>query len=431
MTRLLCGLRIRNGAMSEGTGGCLITFPDAPDRILLLTAGHAVLPQAAQQNDPIEAVSQPGKRIGTLRTWSGLDGATTVDAALIWIDPAMIGPNIEGLNAPPAGIVSPKPAMSVRLYPDDPKTGARTTTIAAVNQTIRMDIPAWQGSATYAGQIRTSKMLSLPGESGAMMFDTQGNIVGMVVGGSDTIGDIVTPIDAILSYPGWNGLPGLVTQLPANAVAPPAAIAPGVSAVPISLASLPPITGTSFPQLHDRYLALFALCTTRPEHAADVTKRLKRIAASRPQYDLVEKQTGAPWWYVGIVHAMECDSDFTKHLHNGDPLSRPTVQVPAGRPPNWNPPGDWVASAVDAITYQGYAGQSDWSLARTLYRLEGYNGYGYYSRDINSPYLWSFSNLYTQGKFVADHKFDPTAVSSQCGAAVTLKAMAVAGDAPF
>ena len=58
---------------------------------------------------------------------------------------------------------------------------------------------------------------------------------------------------------------------------------------------------------------------------------------------------------------------------------------------------------------------------------------GYYSCGINSPYLWSYFNHYTKGKFVADHKYDPNAVSKQCGTAVMLKALETAGivDASF
>lgn len=77
---------------------------------------------------------------------------------------------------------------------------------------------------------------------------------------------------------------------------------------------------------------------------------------------------------------------------------------------------------------EGHAGQRDWSLARTLWRFEGYNGFGYYPKGINSPYLWSFSNHYTKGKFVRDGVYDPAAVSKQCGAAAMLRALIDAGD---
>jgi hypothetical protein len=65
-----------------------------------------------------------------------------------------------------------------------------------------------------------------------------------------------------------------------------------------------------------------------------------------------------------------------------------------------------------------------------LYKLEGYNGYGYHSKDINSPYLWSFSNHYTKGKFIADKIYSPTAVSKQCGAAILLRRLTETQAAP-
>jgi hypothetical protein len=65
--------------------------------------------------------------------------------------------------------------------------------------------------------------------------------------------------------------------------------------------------------------------------------------------------------------------------------------------------------------------------------MERYNGFGYRPKGIHSPYLWSFSNHYTKGKFTADGHFDGDAVSKQIGAAVLLRRMseqqvAVAGD---
>jgi lysozyme family protein len=102
--------------------------------------------------------------------------------------------------------------------------------------------------------------------------------------------------------------------------------------------------------------------------------------------------------------------------------------VPKGRPPVWNPPNDWLSSAVDALQFQKFTGLTDWSVARALYRWEAYNGWGYRRKGINTPYVWSFSNHYTKGKFVRDGVFDPNAVSKQCGTAVMLKALQNAGD---
>ena len=49
----------------------------------------------------------------------------------------------------------------------------------------------------------------------------------------------------------------------------------------------------------------------------------------------------------------------------------------------------------------------------------------------HTPYLWSFSNQYTSGKFVQDGVFDPNAISKQCGAAVILSQMVRNGLVTF
>jgi lysozyme family protein len=179
--------------------------------------------------------------------------------------------------------------------------------------------------------------------------------------------------------------------------------------------------------LKSEYEMLYASCQIRPEHKGEVAWHRQKLLQYRACYESVAAKTGAPWWFIGIVHALEASFNFNGHLHNGDPLSGRTIQVPRGRPPVWNPPNDWESSAIDAINYQRFGGLTDWDLASALYRWESYNGWGYHPKGIHSPYLWSFSNHYTKGKFVQDGKYDPDAVSRQCGAAVMLRALQDAG----
>jgi lysozyme family protein len=184
----------------------------------------------------------------------------------------------------------------------------------------------------------------------------------------------------------------------------------------------------SYEALKAGYEALFASCVVRPEWKGQVAWHRQKLLQYRSQYAAVSGRTGTPWWFIGIVHALEASFNFAAHLHNGDPLGARTVQVPKGRPLVWNPPNDWVSSAVDAIEHEGHSGQADWSLARALFRFEGYNGFGYRKQGVNSPYLWSFSNHYEKGKYVRDGVYDPNFVSKQCGAAVMLKALLTASD---
>jgi lysozyme family protein len=131
-----------------------------------------------------------------------------------------------------------------------------------------------------------------------------------------------------------------------------------------------------------------------------------------------------PWYFIACVHYLECSFSFKKHLHNGDPLSGYTIHVPVHRPKvGHGAPFTFEESAVDALKLMNYDKVTNWSLPFILQKLEGYNGFGYTNRGINSPYLWSYSNQYVKGKYTKDRTFSANAVSEQMGAAVILKRM--------
>lgn len=181
----------------------------------------------------------------------------------------------------------------------------------------------------------------------------------------------------------------------------------------------------TFEALKDGYLRLFETCRIREQHQTSIAWYVSKLVdpANRAQYLRVEAEACVPWYFIGIIHGLECSFNFRAHLHNGDPLKARTVQIPRNRPATWNPPTDWISSAKDSLAYEGFVDLEDWSLARMMYRWEAYNGFRSRANGINTPYLWSFSNHYTRGKFVADNVWDANAVSKQCGAAVMLKAL--------
>jgi lysozyme family protein len=193
-----------------------------------------------------------------------------------------------------------------------------------------------------------------------------------------------------------------------------------------------PRRSTRYPELAEEYTAYFASASLREERRATAEWHLAQMRRARSRYEAVERRTGVPWFFIGATHGLEASFNFRGHLHNGDfPLSARTRQVPANRPTVWLPPSDWESSAIDALRLMGFAGQTDWSLARTLYRFEAYNGFGYRRIGVPTPYLWSFSSHYERGKFVADGRWSATARSQQCGAAVMLKLLVDAGDISF
>jgi lysozyme family protein len=183
-----------------------------------------------------------------------------------------------------------------------------------------------------------------------------------------------------------------------------------------------PSRGHDFEQLKPEYSAFFASAQLRPAYSDFANWYVRAIQQFRGRYEAVGKATGVPWYFIGAVHGLEASFNFRAHLHNGDfPLTARTRQVPAGQPRVWLPPSDWESSARDALRLMGFAGKNDWTLERTLYRLEAYNGFGYRKRGVPTPYLWCFSNHYERGKFVKDGAWNPNAQSQQCGAATILK----------
>lgn len=161
---------------------------------------------------------------------------------------------------------------------------------------------------------------------------------------------------------------------------------------------------------------------TRDE--AVMRKTVERILSCRPAYEEVEKLTGVPWYVVGIMDMREGGGGARKHLHNGDSLKRPTVQVPARRPPGPGP-FTFCQSACDALAIKGLDKLKDWSVERMAYELERFNGFGYRQyRGIRSPYLWGGTNHQERGKYIADGKYSKAVMDPQHGCMPLLKIIA-------
>ena len=188
---------------------------------------------------------------------------------------------------------------------------------------------------------------------------------------------------------------------------------------------MPALTET----LRSEYQRLFDTCIIKAGKYNTIDAAVNIITNNKNVYESISSATAVPWYIIAVTHKMECNGNFKTHLHNGDPLTARTVHVPKGRPKSGNPPFTFFDSAVDALTLEGFTQWTDWSISGMLYCLEKYNGFGYRSKGINTPYLWSFSNQYSKGKFVADNKFDSDAVSQQIGAAVILCRMSELGIA--
>jgi lysozyme family protein len=148
-----------------------------------------------------------------------------------------------------------------------------------------------------------------------------------------------------------------------------------------------------------------------------------QLIASKARYQALFAQTDVPWPVIAVIHERECSRNFNLSIAQGDPWNAVSVHVPAGR----GPFASWDDAAVDALTVCEHMNQwGHWdTMGGVLTRLEMYNGLGYANRQVplTSPYIWSRTDQYVSGKYVADHVFDPNFVDVQEGCAPLLGCM--------
>ena len=178
----------------------------------------------------------------------------------------------------------------------------------------------------------------------------------------------------------------------------------------------------SFESVKGSYQSLWDTLVPTPSRAPELQQIAHRALDHKTSYQAVAKTVwGTPdyWYVVALIDQMEGGGGANTYLGNGQSLSRVTTETPAGRGPFDN----FHDGALDALRYDGLDKIHDWSAASVGYHLEAYNGWGYLSKPIVSPYIASWSNKYTKGKYVKDHDYDADAVSQQPGALTILKVL--------
>jgi len=167
-----------------------------------------------------------------------------------------------------------------------------------------------------------------------------------------------------------------------------------------------------------------------------VRRNASFINGNKNTYTPIFLNSQVPWYLVGLVHKMEAGYEdliagkdgksFECNLFNGQYYWKKTTIVPKGKGPfsNWN-----IAAiqAMQDLNKKMMRQIPNWDGKYTidviLFMAEMHNGWGYriYHPEVKSPYLWSFSNMYSKGRYVADGKFKSSSVSQQCGIAPILK----------
>lgn len=180
----------------------------------------------------------------------------------------------------------------------------------------------------------------------------------------------------------------------------------------------------SFSATWKGYTNLWNKAKIHPHRRKAAEAEARRALANKARYQVLERELGIPWWWIAFTHNLEGGGSFKTYLGNGQPLNQVTTMVPPGRGP-WK---SWEAGAKDALKLHGLEKlkPGEWTIARALYEAERWNGFGYYGKG-NSPYLWSFTDEYTKGKWRESPGkkswYDPNMVSQQVGFATALKAL--------
>lgn len=175
----------------------------------------------------------------------------------------------------------------------------------------------------------------------------------------------------------------------------------------------------AFEALKSEYRSLWTGMAINASAATKAETAATRIRNFRNRYISIEKSTGVPWFFIGLSHLREASLNFNCYLGNGQPLNQVTTIVPKGRGPFLT----FEDGAIDALRLQGLMAIKDWSLERIAYCLEGFNGFGYRSHGVHSPYLWAGTNRYKSGKYVRDGEFDANVVDIQLGCMAVLKCL--------
>lgn len=178
---------------------------------------------------------------------------------------------------------------------------------------------------------------------------------------------------------------------------------------------------TDLPTLKAANLRRWNACHILPEWLHILDTVAHRLVSAKSRYENVRTISGVPWPVIAVIHQRESSQSWTASLTQGDPWNKVSIHVPKGRGPFTS----WEAAAEDALEVcpPHAATWDDWSIGGALTLLEKYNGLGYANRGRPSPYIWSATDQYLCGKYIADGHYDPHAVDHQTGCAALLQRM--------
>lgn len=171
----------------------------------------------------------------------------------------------------------------------------------------------------------------------------------------------------------------------------------------------------TFAALQGEYSTLLGAMVINADQETELTARAKVILARANAEDFasVIAATGVPKLWAIASFERESSSDYADSPAQGDPWNRVSVNVPRGI----GPYSSWAQAAIAAyrIDHLDQVGAGNWTWARACYEGELFNGFGPRDHGKHTGYLWSWSNIYSGGKYIADDDWSASAIDQQCG----------------
>ncbi len=160
-----------------------------------------------------------------------------------------------------------------------------------------------------------------------------------------------------------------------------------------------------FAELQPEYEHDLSILQVKPERAAEIDRLARKglTTTALTNYARIQTELGIP---IPVQHAIcvrESNADFSCSPAQGDRWDRRSVNVPTGK----GPYPDWHAAAIDAWSNLDHLDRNivPWSMPYAMYEDEGFNGFGYRSHGVRSPYLVGATNLQQKGRYAGDHNF--------------------------
>lgn len=157
---------------------------------------------------------------------------------------------------------------------------------------------------------------------------------------------------------------------------------------------------------------------------ANPTTVARRLLENKDRFLAAQKLTGVPALWLIPVFERE-DPSFTRYFGNGDPLDKPTTDVPRGR----GPFRTWEEGVEDALTLDhevaAFRSQETITWEYACWRWEGWNGFGpreYHGR--STGYLWSGTDQYDGGKYTSDGHWSRGSWDDQLGCVLLARIIA-------